>query len=53
LKRETGELSKSQVPVIELLRQCPGVEVYVWRPSDFDEVARVLRRRAVPVEVML
>jgi hypothetical protein len=53
LKRETGELSKSQVPVIELLRQCPGVEVYVWRPSDFDEVARVLRRRAVRAEVML
>jgi hypothetical protein len=34
----------SQDRWLALLGQCPGVEVYVWRPSDLDEIAEVLRR---------
>lgn len=28
------------------LGQCPGVEVYLWRPSDWDEIVRTLERTA-------
>lgn len=35
LKREKGRLSKAQELVIAELRDC-GVEVHVWRPSDFE-----------------
>lgn len=43
LKREKGTLSPSQERSIGLLRACPGVEVYVWRPSDLDAIREVLR----------
>jgi VRR-NUC domain len=35
LKRETGRLSEAQKVVIDELRAC-GVNVHVWRPSDFE-----------------
>lgn len=41
-KSERGKISGHQAEAIELLRQCPGVEVYVWRPSDWHEVLEVL-----------
>lgn len=43
LKRELGKVSEHQEYWLGLLRQCPGVEVYVWRPSDWPEVEEVLR----------
>jgi hypothetical protein len=43
LKSEKGKTSPAQDHWIELLRACDGVEVYVWRPADFDDVAEVLR----------
>lgn len=42
LKREDGELTASQKEWAELLKACPGVEYYLWRPSDFDEIVKVL-----------
>jgi hypothetical protein len=42
LKRETGKVTPSQEHWLGLLRQCPGVEVFVWRPSDWPEVLEVL-----------
>ena len=45
LKREDGKLTSDQVAwVNDLLRA--NAEVYVWRPSDRDQVAQVLSRRA-------
>ncbi len=50
LKTEKGRLSKGhwnlrqtrwlpgQDDWLEALRQCPGVETYLWRPSDMDEI---------------
>ena len=38
----TTKLRPEQQAVLDLLRDC-GAEVYVWRPEDFDEVARLLR----------
>jgi hypothetical protein len=42
LKTMAGKLGPAQERWQELLKQCPGVEVYVWRPCDQEQVARVL-----------
>lgn len=43
LKTERGKLTDAQAYWIERLRGCPQLEVYVWRPSDEEEVlARLL-----------
>lgn len=44
LKAETGVLTPKQETVLGQLRDS-GVEVYVWRPSDLQQVATVLSRR--------
>lgn len=43
LKSDSGRLSPRQHAWIELLDHVDGVEVYVWRPEDADEVEAVLR----------
>ena len=45
LKRQDakkGKVTEAQQEWIDELRGCPGVEVYVWRPSDMDEILAVL-----------
>ena len=44
LKRESGKVSLAQAEWILALRAA-GAEAYVWRPSDLDEVGRVLTSR--------
>jgi hypothetical protein len=43
LKREGGKLTVEQERWLELLRQCPGVETFVWRPADWPTVMETLR----------
>jgi hypothetical protein len=43
LKTEKGKLSIDQDYWIGLLRDCPGIEVFIWRPSDWDEIVRLLK----------
>ena len=43
LKRERGRVTAAQREWGETLRACPGVEYYLWRPSDWDEIEQVLR----------
>lgn len=43
LKTETGQPSAEQAEWLELGSQVPGVETYLWRPSDWDEIQEVLR----------
>ena len=43
LKAEKGKTTPAQDRWLELLARCPGIEVFVWRPSDFDRVVEVLR----------
>ncbi|HSS10542.1 MAG TPA: VRR-NUC domain-containing protein [Acidimicrobiales bacterium] len=43
LKSERGKVSAAQVHWLSLLQECPGVEVYLWRPADLDTVADILR----------
>jgi VRR-NUC domain len=42
LKRENGKTTPHQDRWLEMLRACPGVETYLWRPSDLDGIARCL-----------
>lgn len=42
LKAQRGRLTDDQRAWIEELRAC-GQSAYVWRPSDFEEIERVLR----------
>jgi hypothetical protein len=43
LKSERGKVTPSQQTWLGLLAQVPGVEVYVWRPSDWPDVERILK----------
>ena len=42
LKSETGTATTAQDEWLDTLRQCPGVETYLWRPSDLDDIATIL-----------
>lgn len=43
LKKEDGQPTAEQYEWLELGRHVPGVETYLWRPSDWDEIQEVLR----------
>jgi hypothetical protein len=43
LKRQDGKPTPAQVRWLDLLGQCAGVEVYLWRPADLDDVLRILK----------
>lgn len=42
LKAECGRLSPHQRVWLDALGRCPGVTVAVWRPSDWEDIKRVL-----------
>lgn len=44
LKREKGSTSVHQDEWLAMLRECPGIEVYLWRPSDIEAIALVLAK---------
>lgn len=44
LKTDTGRISPDQQRWLDLLGGA-GIETYVWRPRDIDEVLAVLKRR--------
>lgn len=43
LKSAKGQVEHDQKEWINDLASCDGVEMYVWRPADLDEVIAVLR----------
>jgi hypothetical protein len=43
LKSEKGKVTPAQQHWLDLLGACPGLEVHVWRPSDWDGVTEILR----------
>lgn len=45
LKTETGKATEAQQAWLDALKQCPGVETYLWRPSDLDDIALILTGR--------
>jgi len=44
LKTASGLVTESQRGWLEALALCPGVEVFVWRPSDWSTIEQALRR---------
>jgi len=44
LKREKGRLRPQQEVILDELRVLGKAEVYVWRPSQWDEILETLRR---------
>lgn len=44
LKREKGRLRPAQEVILDELRALGKAEVYVWRPSHWDEILETLRR---------
>ena len=42
LKREKGKTTLPQETVLALLACVPGVETHVWRPSDFEQIVKIL-----------
>lgn len=45
LKSEKGRVRPEQVGWLDDLSDVPGVECYLWRPSDFDEIVETLTDR--------
>lgn len=43
LKSEKGRITKRQDEVLGRLRECPGVETYLWRPGDWDAIVKILQ----------
>jgi hypothetical protein len=43
LKSDKGKLTLAQQEWVDELAACGGFEVYVWRPADLEEIARILR----------
>jgi hypothetical protein len=48
LKAQRGKLEPSQEFVLGVLGEVGFVEVYVWRPDDWDEITEVLARADSP-----
>ena len=44
IKSDKGKVSPAQREWLTALASCPGVEVKVWRPGDWDEIELTLRR---------
>lgn len=45
IKTEAGALRPEQEVWLSALRECPGVQAEVWRPSDWQSIEETLRRR--------
>lgn len=43
LKAENGKVSALQQEWLDDLALVPGIEVYLWRPSQLEEIAGILR----------
>jgi hypothetical protein len=43
LKRERGRVSEAQADWLDALSRCSGVEVYLWKPSDWEFIVRILQ----------
>jgi hypothetical protein len=43
LKTNTGRLTRAQVEWGRVLTAVPGVDYFVWRPRDFDEIHKRLQ----------
>jgi hypothetical protein len=45
LKSKQGKMSDAQAEWIAELKKCPAVEIYLWRPDDWEEIKNILMYR--------
>ena len=45
LKRTGGKPTPAQRAWLDALRQCAGVEVYLWTPADWQRIVETLQRK--------
>lgn len=45
LKRENGKATERQQEWLDTLAACKSIEVYLWRPSDMEEIETVFRKQ--------
>jgi hypothetical protein len=45
LKMEKGKTTKEQEQWLAALKECPGVEAYLFRPSDWSDILMTLSKR--------
>jgi hypothetical protein len=43
VKTEKGRVTITQQEWIDMLKRCPGVEVYIWRPEHWSEIVERLK----------
>ena len=43
LKTEKGQPTESQWIWLYTLQNCPGIECYLWKPSDFEEIVEIIK----------
>ena len=48
LKSQVGRVTPAQKAWLDDLYATPSTEVYLWRPSDLDDIERVLRSSSAP-----
>ena len=46
LKREVGVMTVEQKEWLARLNTVPGVEAYLWKPSDIDQIIAILQRKS-------
>lgn len=49
LKRETGRVSSEQLVWLGALMQIPAIEVYSWKPRDWDSILEILQHPTAEV----
>ncbi len=42
LKRQSGNTTPEQDVWLACLRECPGIETYLWRPNDLEAAVAIL-----------
>lgn len=52
LKTDKGPLRPRQRVWLEALSACPGVEIYLWRPKDRENVIKILASEERPADGM-
>ncbi len=50
-KDDKAKPSPAQILWLAALKECPGVEVYLWRPSDLDLIVETLKPEGRSVRV--
>ena len=43
LKSPRGKVRPAQVEWLKMLHDVPHIEVYLWRPADWDDIEKILR----------